>query len=256
MNKRLFLGCEIHAPWPEKWPAGRLLEPQFRHMTFVFFGDVPYAPLLSQINEMPKPPFHVGISGWFDSCLLLPHVVAWHMKEPGGLCSYQKQLSAWFSSLGYCLDERNWLAHVTLARSPFQEETWLHDFHPLPCYASSLHLYESVGNLTYLPVWSHNIAAPFEEVDHTADMAFKVRGESLIQIYQNAWTALAFKSPELLNQHVLYESFGSIEEVIDALNKGIAQADGTFGCPFKAVSFHGDLEQLEYFTEWEMIVDV
>jgi hypothetical protein len=40
------------------------------------------------------------------------------------------------------------------------------------------------------------------------------------------------------------------------LNEAIARVDEQMGTPFKAVSFHGDIQEEEGVLKWEMIVDV
>jgi 2'-5' RNA ligase len=262
--KRLFFGVEIHAPWPQKYPKGRMLNEEHRHLTLSFLGNVPFHPLEQQLENIPLPEIEIGISGYFDSCLLLPprrpHVVAWHAKwgvEENHLFEIQNLLSNWLSSLDYSVDSRPWKPHVTLCRKPFKADEWLKAFVPLPFYTSSLHLYESTGDLHYSPVWSRSIQPPFEEIEHTADLAFLIRGHSLQQIYQNAATALAFKESRLLHFGLPLQKVTTLDDIVMALNGIICLADAEFGCPMKAVSFHGEIVELpNTILQWEMIVDV
>ena len=203
--KRVFFGIEVHAPWPSKLPQGRLLDESHRHLTLAFLGNVSYSPLSSILESFPKPPLLIGPVGQFDTFLLLPprrpNVVAWHtvwLDQNTPLIAFQKRLADWLRQFNYSVDEREWLPHVTLCRQPFNPRAWEKFFVPLPFYAGSIHLYESVGNLNYIPVWSWPIQSPFEEIEHTADMAFIVRGETLQQLYYNAFTALAFKASPFL----------------------------------------------------------
>jgi RNA 2',3'-cyclic 3'-phosphodiesterase len=235
--RRLFYGLEVDAPWPEQFPPGRLVDASSRHMTVEFLGDLPNLPDLS---DAPVPPFPIGPVGQFDRVLFLPkrraNVVAWHIfgfDDP------------YFESL---------LCHVTLARRPFEMDAWKEAFEPLPCVGVALHLYESVGNLTYKPLWSHPLLPPFEELPHTADIAFRVRGETLQQLHRNAEVALCFKAPGMLPD--LGRVANSFDEMVIALNDLVSDLDTREGSPFKAVSFSGELQEREGILEWEMIVDV
>lgn len=262
--KRLFFGVEVQAPWPEKLPLGRMLDEKHRHMTLAFLGNVPFPPLQESLKDIPHPGIKVGISGHFDACLFLPpghpNVVAWRAvlkDEQLALANFQQTLSRWLMGQGYFLQEREWLPHMTLCRKPFDPHAWKKTFVSLPMCTGSIHLYESMGNLVYEPIWSFPIKKPFDEIEHTADIAFLVRGETLLQIYHNAFTALAFKFAPLLNFFKPRPKIETIDEIVMALNESVGDADGLEGCPFKAVSFHGDVIQLEDSTlQWEMIVDV
>ena len=262
--KRLFFGVEVHAPWPQKLPKGRTLEESHRHLTLAFLGNIPYQPLLLLLNQFPKFPTSIGTAGYFDSCLFLPshhlHVAAWHASwfdDSVSLSSFQKELSQWLHTHSYQIDNRPWMPHLTLCREPFDKKEWKEAFSPLPFYTGDIHLYESQGQLTYIPIWTFPIKAPFEEIEHTADMAFIIRADTLEQIYQHAFTALAFKAPELLQFYASKGPFKHLDEIIIALNGIITHADCSVGCPMKAVSFHGEIIKLADSTlQWEMIVDV
>lgn len=262
--KRLFFGIEIHAPWPVHLPKGRLLDEERRHLTLAFLGNIPYAPLRECLKDFPKVTLKLGSVGYFDSCLTLPprhpHVVAWHahwLDDLSPVVNFQRILSDWLISHDYSLDKRPWKPHVTLCRQPFDAHAWMKNFHPIPFYASSIHLYESIGNLKYVPTWSYPIKAPFEEINHTADMAFIIRGENLRQLYYHAFTALAFKAPEFIEFFTPRESFNHLDDVIMALNEIVSRADSKIGSPLKAISFHGEIVPLQdSLLQWEMIVDV
>ncbi len=263
-TKRVFFGIEVHAPWPSKLPQGRLLDESHRHLTLAFLGNISYSPLRALLESLPKPPFLIGPVGQFDAFLLFPprrpNVVAWHavwLDQDTPLIAFQKRLVDWLRQINYSVDEREWLPHVTLCRQPFNPRAWEKIFVPLPFYAGSIHLYESIGNLNYIPLWSWLIQPPFEEIEHTADMAFIVRGENLQQLFHNAFTALAFKFPPFLNFFTSVERLETLDDVIIALNVIVGTVDGAVGCPLKAVSFHGEIGVLEDSTLiWEMIVDV
>lgn len=263
-HKRLFFGFEVIAPWPENFPAGRLLAEPHRHLTLVFLGNIPQSSVNDLLVDIPKPHFKVGRVGYFEKCLFLPerhpHVVAWQGVWHEGeeeIHSFQRQLSDFVQKIGVQTEHRDrFLPHVTLCRAPFNISEWRHAFVSLPFYIKDLHLYESLGSLIYQPLWTHSISHPFEELEHTADIAFLVRAESISQLYLHAQSALAFHFPAIHSYFSDNKTIDSLDEVIIALNERVAIVDAEIGCPFKAISFHGHLKEKEGLLEWEMIVDV
>ena len=264
-TKRLFFGLEVAAPWPEKLPSGRILDSIHRHLTLAFLGNVPWQPLEKSLSTTPILPFSVGLVGQFDQLLLLPpshpHVIAWHVNwgdESSAIAQYQKNLVQWLKGLGYHLDDsRDFLPHVTLCRTPFDKAEWLDQFTILPMMVTNLHLYESLGNLQYNPIWSHPLIRPFEEIEHTADIAFIVRGEDLQQLQRHALTALAFHEPHFMNYLKDLLAVSHLDEIIMNLNKILSKIDLEQGSPFKAVSYHGEIQTDSHgILSWEMIVDV
>jgi len=261
--KRLFFGAEVAAPWPDKLPAAHLLPIEVRHITLSFLGNIAYSKLQPLLKEIPVPAFKIEPAAWCDKIVFLPpdspRVIATNVKwftkdEP--LLSYQKDLAVWLDSHQFKLDKREFFPHVTLARAPFRAEDWENAIETLPLQIKAIHLYESLGNLTYVPLWSHHFHPAFTEIDHTADIAFTIYGSSVQQLHLNAKIALAFKFPRLLNYFgsTLHDS---LDDIIIDLNYLIAQADAAIGCPFKAVSFHGNIiEEPSMLLKWEMIVDV
>lgn len=262
-SQRLFFGVEVCAPWPEDLPSGRLLAEGSRHLTLAFLGFVHYEEVQALLAAIPKPNFRVGFAGQFDECLFLPsrhpNVVAWHVKwleESGSLVRYQRELSDFLRANGFTVDAREFLPHVTVARQPFDANRWLGSFQSLPLITSTIHLYESMGNLVYEPRWSLPVLLPFEELSHTADIAFRVHGESLDQLQLHAMVALSFKFPELQN-HLSLKAPKSLDDVVIHLNESVSAADAAVGAPFKAVSFCGEARSIEEgVLAWEMIVDV
>jgi 2'-5' RNA ligase len=263
-RKRLFFGMEVRAPWPEKFPFGRLLDPEHRHLTLAFLGSVDYSQLEKALVRFPQPPFTLGFATQFDQSLFLPprhpRVVAWHLHffdREHELASFQKQLVDWLLAEGFKPDMRHsFTPHVTLCRAPFRERGWRARFVPIPALLQAIHLYESVGNLKYQPIWSYPLLPPFEEFEHTADIAYRIRGTSYDQLFIHAALALAFNFPPLLPFIQHQTGLNGLEDVIMALNHIVGHADGEIGCPFKAVSFHSKTVMHNNFIEWEMIVDV
>jgi RNA 2',3'-cyclic 3'-phosphodiesterase len=264
-QKRLFFGVEVNAPWPKDNPAGRLLDEAHRHMTLAFLGNVQFDQVSKLLPSIPKPPFQIGFAGQFSRCLLLPprhpNVVAWHVEwldDAQPLLQFQKQIVRYLKDNGFNIrDDRDFLAHVTVCRSPFDIKHWRKSFEKLPCMTKDFNLYESIGNLRYETIWKAPIKPPFEEIEHTADIAYKIHGENLKQLYTHAQIALAFRFPAILNFISKVEPVDSLEQIIANLNSLIAKADSEIGCPFKAVSYHGQLiKESDQTLTWEMIVDV
>lgn len=98
--------------------------------------------------------------------------------------------------------------------------------------------------------------APFEEIEHTADIAFNVRGRDFTELYFNAVGALGFIFPPIIQFKNSSLSVMSIEDVIINLNVCVTLADSAIGAPFKAVSFHHLLTEKNGIYFWEMIIDV
>ncbi len=234
-----------------------------RHLTLAFLGEVSYSKLKAILPSIPRPSFEIGPAGIAKELIFLPkqrgRVVAlsvdWLDPETR-LNTYQQELSEWLQNHGYPLDKRPFFPHLTIARAPFDKEQWEEQFAPLPFFIKAIHLYQSLGNLEYQSLWEIPFLPPFEEFEHTADIAFLIRGDCMQQLHQHAQLALAFKYPPLIK---FYSSHlqNSLDEIIIALNELVAKADTEFGCPFKAVSFHGSIKsEKNNMLSWEMIVDV
>ena len=263
-EKRLFFGWEVQAPWPETLPFGRHLDEAHRHLTLAFLGKTNYSELAQALSAFPTPPFSIGYMGYFDQCLFLPekhpHVVAWHIEwfnNGAQLQTFYEMVVQWLHDKGFPVDIRHgFMPHVTLARSPFHSRAWRKQFSPLPLMIKDLHLYESIGNLKYTPLWSLRLLSPFEEREHMADIAFLIRGLSFDQLYRNGACALAFHFPPFLSYIHNPPKMSSLEEVVMELNQIVTRADQEIGCPFKAVSYHSTLETIDGCMNWEMIIDV
>lgn len=262
-NKRLFFGMEVVAAWPDDLPGGRILEASDRHLTLAFLGDANLSQLQTLLPSFPKPPFEIGLAAYFDHPIFLPprtpHVAAWNIewleqKEP--FLQFQTELIAWLKTNGFPLREGKgeFLSHVTIARTPFVIREWKEAFEKRPLFVRNVHLYESLGYSHYEVRWTYPILAPFEEKEHTADIAFTIRGKTMQQIHLHAQLALSFHFPPLIG-YFSSANVQNLDEIVRSLNSIIGKADQEIGSPFKAVSYHGNLEGRE-LLEWEMIVDV
>ncbi len=263
-EKRLFFGAEVAAPWQENYPSGRIISEKNRHLTLAFLGHRFPTELLKKMEQFPKPAFKIGPAGKCDQLLFLPkhepRTVSYHigwLEEQEALIAFQKTLLNWLYEAGYTVDQRELLSHVTLARAPFDRKEWEKSFIPIPIYIKAIHLYESIGNLHYESRWEYPLIAPFEEFEHTADIAFRIRGQTLDMLYTHAMLALCFSYPAFTPYFTKQTELHSLEDVIAALNQNVAIMDADIGIPFKAVSYHGEIKKdPNNLLEWEMIVDV
>lgn len=262
--KRLFFGFEIIAPWPHDYPSGRILKETDRHLTIAFLGRQHFKKIQEIIPFLPVPSFEFAPLGNLKELLFLPpkhpHVVALKvdfLNELKAVENFQKNFGTTLCQLGFTLQEHpQFLPHVTLARSPFNPDDWKKSNLSLPCYLKNYHLYESLGQLIYSPVWTYPISAPFEEIVHTADIAFRIYGKNLEQIRLHACWALFFKAPSLQNYWNRATPCRSLDDIILELNELITLGDIEEGIPLKAVSYHGELLHKNDFYQWEMIIDV
>ncbi len=270
-TKRLFFGFHLDAPWPLQLPKGRIIASHFRHMTLAFLGEMPFDQIEPLFAQFPKPTFSIGPTGIFDRVIFLPkhfaRVVAWHMQwmeDAEVMESFQKTLALWLHEKNLLPPgkERPFLPHATICRKPFSRSVWARHFSSIPFMVTGFHLYESLGDLQYSSLWEYPLLLPFEEIPHTADLAFKIRGKDFSDLYLHAQIALLFTFPKLTPTICKKEPFSSLEEVIARLNKWISYVDQTMGSPIKAISYHGDAilctdsVRAHTFLEWEMIVDV
>ena len=98
--------------------------------------------------------------------------------------------------------------------------------------------------------------APFEEIEHTADIAFIIRGATMRDLWLHAQLAMGFKSPSLVPYISRKGEFKTLDDVIQALNALVGKIDLEIGSPFKAVSYHATLKTQNNYLEWTMIIDV
>lgn len=262
MEQNNFLGMEVLAPWPLHFPRGRILPETSRHFTLAFLGPIDVEALIIHLNSsMPKLKTPIGFVGMLNEVIFFPHVVAYNVQvyhQEVLLKKYQHELVEWLNTLGFPPknQERAWLNHVTIARSPFDEKAWKREFVPIPFLTHTLCLYQSVGNLTYEKKWSLDLLAPFEELSHTADIAFRIRGLNFPMLKSHAEMALAFRFPNLIHYFDEYRGVERVEQLIQHLNRAITMADSKEGSPLKSVSLHGEIVEKDGLLEWEMICDV
>ncbi len=262
MNKRLFFGFKALSPLLHSFPEGRTLDPASRHLTLAFLGNVDSEPLETNLESHPPFPFQVGLTGFASHLLFLPpkspRVVAWHIEcyQQAKLLHFHEQLRFWINQQGYSLENRPLLPHVTIARKPFNKAEWKRAFSKIPLYFDTFTLYESKPELRYVPVYEKKLLLPFEEIEHTADRAFLIRGEEPKVLFYNALTALSCSHPELLDVELPSRPCDDLKEIIQQLNTLISHADENVGVDLKAVSYHSSLREKTGYFEWEMIVDV
>lgn len=259
---RFFLAFEVSSPWNEE-PPGRYIKKGYRHLTLIFIGKLKRESMEEISKNIPLPSFKVGPSAIFDKILFLPrfrpNVVAYEVNWLGNdyPIIYQKELLNFFEKNGVAIkNSRPFLSHVTLCRRPFKRSKWKIYFKKLPLYIESLTLFESFENSRYKRIWKREFVPPFVEIEHTADIAFHIRGKNFLELFKNGFIALSFKSPKIINYFSLPEKIDNIDDVIIALNNIITRCDIAIGSDFKAVSFQAKVEMEEKIIKWEMIVDV
>lgn len=264
-EKRLFFGFSIEAPWPTDYPEGRMIPEEGRHMTFSFLGNISYDKIKKQLSSFPRPNFSIGLLGKSRQLLFLPkqnsrvvaHDVKW-LTNGDVLEKYHSDVLDWLKEHNFPADRRRpLLSHVSIARAPFDQKKWEETFQPLPIMISGIHLYESLGDLRYSSLWNIPLIPPFEEFEHTADIAFTIRANKENDLFLHAAFALSFRYPPFLQFLPSQFLAQSLEEIVRSLNHMIAKCDQEIGCPFKAVSYHGKTSKKENnLITWEMIVDV
>jgi 2'-5' RNA ligase len=261
-EKRLFFATEITGAWPQDFPAGRILDEENRHLTLAFLGTTSLSKLLEKIKMIPLPLFDLGPAGYCSHWIFLPsekeaRVVATEILPSDFLQDYQKTLACWLKNEGYLSkDARPFFPHITVARGSFEVEAWKKFPCRVPFYVRSIALLESLGNSHYKSAWRHSFIPPFAEIEHTADIAFLIRGKDFLELFLHAQLALAFKFPPMLAYFSKEQDFPSLDTVIAALNGLVARADLDIGVPFKAVSYHDEMAYHSNHLEWKMIVDV
>ncbi len=263
VKSRLFFGASVSAPWQTDLPQGRIISAQMRHMTLLFLGEQDVETMLSFTSNLPRLMTTLAPCGFANHLLFFPEhdprVVACNanwLEGGDAVMQFQRDLEKTFVDKGIVLQSaRPFVPHITIARQPFDASLWLEQFAPMPFFLTGIHLYESRGNLEYRSLWESALHPPFVEIAHTADIAFKIYGETYAQLHRHAELALAFLFPPFASRFSS-QLQNSIDEMIMALNDLIALLDAEMGIPLKAVSFHTKLEKSEHLLSWEMIIDV
>lgn len=262
-GKRLFFAAEIIGVWPQAFPSGRIVDEENRHLTLAFLGSTSLALLFEKMETIPLPSFHLGLGGYSNRWIFLPSeqqprlIAAQAEGFSSTFLDYQKTLADWLLQQGYPQNEaRLFLPHITVARGAFNVREWKEIPCLIPFYVSSITLMESLGDSHYAPLWRHPLTPPFEEIEHTADIAFLIRGKDMQDLFFHAQLALAFKFPPLISFFSKGKDPASLDRVIAALNELISRADLEIGIPLKAVSYHDETVHRSNHLEWKMIVDV
>ncbi|MBM3207869.1 MAG: hypothetical protein FJZ57_04615 [Chlamydiae bacterium] len=256
--KRLFIAWECSTSYSETFPRGRSIYPL--HLTLAFLGDCKLTPALASPEFFQSALGKIAPCGLAKKLLFLPEnisrVVALKIENlPPYFFEGRQIIVQWLQENGFSIDKRPFYPHVSLSRNPFDKEEWIQWFKETTVICKNLHLYESVGNLVYEPLWSIPFTPPYEEIEHTADFGFLIRGYDLKELLSNAQIALATKFPELIPYITPSEPI-DLNQVKLFLNKMISKVDEEIGSPIKAISYHGTLEKKTDFLEWEMIIDV
>jgi RNA 2',3'-cyclic 3'-phosphodiesterase len=262
MIKKVFFGFDIETLWVDIPKEKKMINEANRHVTVVFLGNLDIGEI--DFNDLPKADFEIGPVGFFNKCLFLPprhpRLVAYQIdffEKDTLIKSFQKKLFEFFIKKNIVIKPNNFLPHVTICRNDFNKKVWEESFKFLPLFIKSLNFYESFKNSEYKTLWQKDFIKPFEEIEHTADIAFIIRGKNYTDLLYNSFIALAFKSLDLLLYIKELNKVESIDDVVIKLNEIITKAeiDG-FYIPFKAVSFHAYIEKKDDILNWEMIVDV
>lgn len=275
-KKRLFLGFEVFSNLKKIPFEKKQIDKKNRHMTMLFLKNQYVTDILKKLPYISLEAFSIGLVGYYNRCLFLPkknpRLVAYQVDffEKNDLVEnfYKKLLEIFNEQLhqnSKIFEEKNnkdiksFLPHVTMCRDGFDKKRWEKSFEILPLYLKSFSLYESFQNSKYEKIKEYPLINPFEEIAHTADIAYMIRGKNLIDLLYNSFIALCFKAKDFLKYKNLITSnlIKNIDDIVILLNDIIAQMeiDG-FHLPFKAVSFNTNITKDENILNWEMIVDV
>lgn len=260
-EKKMFFGVSISAPWPDSFPNAKILKENARHLTLAFLGKTDFSALEKELSSFPKAPFKVGLAGLLDELLFLPekdpNVVAYHATFfNDSLNLYRQHIISWLLERGlYNEDKRPFLPHVTIGRKPKEIQEWKRGFQPMPFMVHRLCLYESLANSEYKTLWQTPFVLPIEEIEHTADIAFTIRGQTNQELFNNAQIALCYADEKMI-PYVKELKVDSFDDVVIELNNINSKVDAEQGSSFKAISFHGTTAKENGLLTWEMFIDV
>lgn len=249
MSKFAF-GLEVHSPWPEPLPKGRLFAPKCRYVNLAHTDDVEKDFLLSIISTIPKPAYSTGFVGLFKQCLFIPaqrpNYVAWEadfLNRQREIGCYQLKLKEWLAALGLISTEsrRFWQPYVVMARNP-DLGAWQDSFIPLPFCTSLFKLYQ-ITETDCSPLWSYPQQRPFliERSENIVHIQVFSDNEQFLGIHMLG--AIAYLSPALTTS--LWDSpvFLNLKEYKDYYNqllKNLLPKD------FLAIKRIISIEKLEY----------
>jgi RNA 2',3'-cyclic 3'-phosphodiesterase len=262
-NKRLFFAAEMTAAWPATLPKGRLLAEEFRHMTLAFLGSVNQELMMSKMNDLPLPAWNVGPCGLLDRWMFLPEktarVVAAHPLFLSGeelFLSYQKELSHYlFDQKLLKSSDPSFLPHASVSRDPFDRAKWMQLPCLIPFFIRGVALFKSLGHSSYELLWHKESLPPFQEIEHTADLAYIIYGKEFSDLALHAVLALAFSFPAFSKYIGSIPPCSSIQEIVTLLNKWTSEIDMQEGIGLKGISYHAAVEKKD-LLQWTMIVDV
>lgn len=247
-QKNVFFGLQALLPaWVKGLPKGRIVPANSRHMLLAFLGKVSeelFASLAIKLEDTQQ----IAATGIASRVIFTPDTVALDIELITG------------AKMVYTLADKlktgePFYPHVTLARTPVAIHAWKQWFFPLPLIFPKLCLYSSEGELAHRSLAEKPFWLPFEQKEHTADLAVLVRGRNFSELAFHALLSLAFQAPEML-EGAFIPQVDSLVDVIAFLNQRIFSLDRKFGLPFKAVTHSGHAEELNGYLTWEMIVDV
>ena len=264
-EKKLFFAFDIEANWLKYPIEKKMIDEKSRHLTLLFLGFINFQNIKTYLIDLPKLDLKIGAVGYFDKLLFLPQnhprVLSFDvefLEKKEKIYEFQKQLVSFFKERNFEINQKeSFLPHVTICRDSFNSKNWKENFQRSSLYIKGFCLYESIENSIYNILWKKDFLDPFEEIKHTADIAFIVRGENFLDLLIHSFSAISFKDPKLINYIHLLKNPNSIDDVIINLNEIVTQAeiDGE-NISFKAISFHADIVKKDEILYWEMIVDV
>jgi len=172
---------------------GRKIKSDSRHATCVFLGNIAASSLEDYIRRgLLKIPER-GLTGIIDNMLFLPSKKKPRVAAATGLLSNRnnateivESLKQQMISIGYRVEKRPWLFHITLARAPFKVHGWS-KIEPIEIFTvDSLNLYESLPNLTYRPLYTQKLSLPWEYGEEdSGGVKFNIRGMCYREIFFN-----------------------------------------------------------------------
>lgn len=260
---RCFVAFSVSGPWPD-WDLQKPLLPPFRHLTLAFLGQRDRVQVLQQAQAW-RPSLQVAPLLAADRWSLLPdrnpHVLAlstplatqqMQVQQVRRNCCQAFGLQLPIPHDGEQEGSWDWHPHVTVSRDPKVIPSWA----PLPLVCGDLHLYESLPDRVYRPIYSWAVAPAFEEFEHPADRAYRCRGSSWAELCLSLLWALAQEVPSLVVQAPRCNDVRSHAEAVALLNQILSEADASGPIPWKAVTFHGSIHQQTLPWIWEVVIDV